>query len=63
MSKTLVKQALELCKDDDEIDMRHSKKGNICIKTHQAFEKVISLQFKIFRLVQKDEKITKVERG
>jgi hypothetical protein len=31
MSKTLVKQALELCKDDDEIDMRHSKKGKIWI--------------------------------
>ncbi len=31
MSKTLVKQALELCKDDDEIDMRHSEKGKIWI--------------------------------
>ena len=27
MSKSLVKQALELCKDEDEIDIKRSKKG------------------------------------
>ena len=29
MSKSLVKQALDLCKDEDENDMKRSRKGKI----------------------------------